>query len=234
MSIRWRQNRITWQGLNEFRHLCDLLVSDETLRVAVLGSDGPDFSHGVDLSDSELLAAVAKDGGKTVAEVGAAAVSAWANLPFCTVAVLKGHIIGGGACLALASDFRCATPSATFWFPEIDRGMYLSWGIIPRLIEELGLPLTRRLALLGDAVPATELPTTFCNVSVQLEKDVSALVKRLESKPRLALALIKKSMVEHCQANGGFGARDVDRFMKSINSQAFAALMSAWTENRSS
>ena len=231
-TIRWLVDRITWQGLNEFRHICGLMHEDERVQVAVLKSRGSDFSHGVDLSDKELIAAVAKDGGKTVAEVGADAVQAWANLPFCTIAALDGYVIGGGACLAMASDFRCATASSTLWFPEIDRGMYLSWGIIPRLIHEVGLPMARRLAILGEAIPLSDLPVDVCRITENLDHTILALTRQLLTKPRGAVGLIKQSFLDHCLAVDDFGDKDIERFMQSIDSQAFAALMNAWLEDR--
>ncbi|MBV71358.1 MAG: hypothetical protein CMH52_08405 [Myxococcales bacterium] len=232
MTVCWRVDRITWRGLNEFRHICGLIDADARVQVAVLKNRGPDFSHGVDLSDNELVEAVAMDGGKTVAEVGAEAVHAWANLSVCTIAALDGYVVGGGACLAMASDFRCATQSSTVWFPEIDRGMYLSWGIIPRLIQEVGLSMARRMAILGEPIPTTDFSDNVFQIVDDLDQAVHGLTQQLLAKPRDAAGLIKQAFLDQCRAVDGFAAKDVERFIQSIDSQAFAALMSAWLDGR--
>ena len=47
-------------------------------------------------------------------------------------AAIEGHCVGGGAALVVSLDFRTCGRSAHFRIPEIELGMNMSWGSIPR------------------------------------------------------------------------------------------------------
>jgi len=47
--------------------------------------------------------------------------------------------------LAAACDLRVATDTARFSIPEVDLGIGLAWGGIPRLVREIGPALTKEL-----------------------------------------------------------------------------------------
>jgi enoyl-CoA hydratase/carnithine racemase len=64
-----------------------------------------------------------------------------------TIAAVHGYCVGGGLVLALACDLRLAAASTTFAIPEVDLGIPLSWGAIPRLMREIGPTATRDLVL---------------------------------------------------------------------------------------
>jgi enoyl-CoA hydratase/carnithine racemase len=64
-----------------------------------------------------------------------------------TVAAIHGHCVGGGVVLASACDMRIAAHSTRFAIPEVDLGIPLTWGAIPRLVRELGPAMTRDLVI---------------------------------------------------------------------------------------
>ena len=47
--------------------------------------------------------------------------------------------------LMAVCDLRVAADDAVFFIPEIDLGIPLAWGGIPRLVRELGPALTKEL-----------------------------------------------------------------------------------------
>jgi len=49
--------------------------------------------------------------------------------------------------LAAACDLRIAAEDARFSIPEVDLGIPLAWGGIPRLVREIGPALTKELVL---------------------------------------------------------------------------------------
>ena len=61
--------------------------------------------------------------------------------------MINGHAVGGGWGLTLACDFRWAAAEAQLWIPEVDLGIPLAWGGIPRLVREIGPALTKELVL---------------------------------------------------------------------------------------
>jgi enoyl-CoA hydratase/carnithine racemase len=64
-----------------------------------------------------------------------------------TIAAIHGHCVGGGVVLAGACDFRVAAESTRFSIPEVDLGIPLAWGGIPRLVREIGPAATRDLVM---------------------------------------------------------------------------------------
>ncbi len=63
------------------------------------------------------------------------------------IASIQGWCVGGGLVLAAACDLRIAAESARFSIPEVDLGIPLAWGGIPRLVREIGPALTKELVL---------------------------------------------------------------------------------------
>jgi enoyl-CoA hydratase/carnithine racemase len=64
-----------------------------------------------------------------------------------TIASIHGHCVGGGVVLAAACDLRLAARSTRFSIPEVDLGIPLAWGGIPRLVREIGPAMTKELVL---------------------------------------------------------------------------------------
>jgi enoyl-CoA hydratase/carnithine racemase len=153
-------NRFSWALIGALLALARRLRADRAVRVLVLEADGRDFSQGADLKDPALAAHVMgpSPAREELAAVGQSLVETWMTLPFVTVACARGWVVGAGACLLSASDFRFVTPETTLRFPEVELGMSLSWGILPRLTHAYSLPWTKRLVLAGEAVQARSLP----------------------------------------------------------------------------
>jgi len=78
-------------------------------------------------------------------------------IPQVTVARLHGYVIGGAALLAAACDFRVAADDVVLRIPELALGIPLTWGGVPLLVREVGLPLTRDWVMTGRDVGADEL-----------------------------------------------------------------------------
>ncbi len=113
-----------------------------------------------------------------------------------TVAKVRGHCVGGGVVLAGACDLRVAAEDALFSIPEVDLGIPLAWGGIPRLVREIGPALTKELVMTCRPFDATEaLKAGFLNRVVpaeELDESVEALAASLAGKPKLALLATKR------------------------------------------
>lgn len=114
------------------------------VRVVIVSGEGRAFSAGADLaafSDSGAdRPSDAGDAGRLMAE-------AIERMRAVTIAAVHGHCVGGGVVLAAACDLRVAAESARFSIPEVDLGIPLAWGGIPRLVREIGPAPTRELVL---------------------------------------------------------------------------------------
>ena len=127
--------------------LGDLAVRPE-LRVLVLTGTGPSFCSGFDL---KALAA----GTRTVGfdEV----VDRLEHFPRPTVAALQGSVYGGATDLALACDFRIGIAGMKLVMPAGRLGIQYYPSGLERAVTRLGLGAAKRLFLLAEPVPATEL-----------------------------------------------------------------------------
>lgn len=191
----------------------------------VIRAQGPDFSQGADLRDAGLASHVLGSDAsrRRLASLGQLLVENWMSLPFPTVASGRGWIVGAGACLVAASGFRLASQDAMLRFPEVELGMSLSWGILPRLVREFSMPWTRRLVLAGEAVSVRDLPSgafKICDVD-QLDSETLDLARSLAAKPRLAVRHTIETLTR-LEARGQQAASDDDvRFALTAGSDQF-------------
>ena len=127
---------------------CRFIDDQPAIRVVVLTGAGRTFSAGADLDTLDRLQA---DGllARDAAGAGARAATAIESLGAVTIAAVHGRCVGGGLVLALACDLRFAAAGARFSIPEIDLGIPLAWGGVPRLLREVGPGVARDLILTG-------------------------------------------------------------------------------------
>ncbi|MGB3896107.1 MAG: enoyl-CoA hydratase/isomerase family protein, partial [Mycolicibacter sinensis] len=115
-----------------------------------------------------------------------------------TVARLHGHCVGGGVVLAAACDLRVAAEDTRFSIPEVDLGIPLAWGGIPRLVREIGPALTKELVMTCRPFDAAEAKAAgFVNGVVpeaDLDAEVDALVENLVGKSALTLCGTKRQV----------------------------------------
>ena len=137
-------NPLSFAGLEELIAAARAFDEQTAVKVVVVQGRGRAFSAGMDLSSfSGTPDRDPRDG----ADLGRAMVEAIEAMRAVTIASVHGHCIGGGLLLALACDLRIAAASTRFAIPEVDLGVPLTWGGIPRLVREIGPAATRDLVL---------------------------------------------------------------------------------------
>jgi len=164
------------------------------LKVIVVAGEGRSFSAGADVAGFIS----APDDGRTPrdrADAGRRMGDALEAAKAVTVARIQGHCIGGGVVLASACDFRVAAADTYFSIPEVDLGIPLAWGGVPRLIREMGAPATRDLVMTCrsfDAHEAARLGLVQRVVEpADLDDAVEDLVARLADKAAMPLLATK-------------------------------------------
>ncbi len=137
-----RLNALSPTALRELAEVATGLKSNPELKVVVIGGRGRAFSAGFDID-------AADDAGPSpaVVDLGREMAEAIDSIPALTIAQIHGHCVGGGLVLAAACDLRLAAESTRFSIPEVDFGIPLAWGGIPRLVRELGPAMTKELVL---------------------------------------------------------------------------------------
>lgn len=168
-----------------------------TVKVVVVSGNGRAFSAGADLA---AFAAAADGAGaiREAADAGRRMAEAIEAMRAVTVARLHGHCIGGGVVLAAACDLRVAADDTRFSIPEVDLGIPLAWGGIPRLVREIGPALTKELVMTCRPFGAAEAKAAgFLNRVVpaaELDAEVEELVGSLAGRSALTLGGTKRQV----------------------------------------
>lgn len=118
-----------------------------------------------------------------------------ARLPMPVVAALDGWVLGGGAELAWAADFRIGTPSIRIGQPETGLGISAAAGALWRLKELVGEPVAKQVVLAGRVLDADEALAlhlvTELHPSEELLDAAHALADRIVRQDPLAVRISK-------------------------------------------
>ncbi len=168
------------------------------VKVVTVRGNGRVFSAGADTSafgaaDGSMMSSRTP---REDADTGRRMADAVEAMRAVTVARIQGWCVGGGLVLAAACDLRVAASGTRFSIPEVDLGIPLAWGGIPRLIREIGPALTKELVMTCRPFDADEaLRAGFLNRVVapdMLDAEVDELVRQLASKATYALLATKR------------------------------------------
>jgi enoyl-CoA hydratase/carnithine racemase len=176
------------------------------LKAVVLGGRGRAFCAGADLRNPPGFAGTGARERRYQSQIGYRACQAIADCEVVTIARLHGHVVGGGFALALACDFRVAAVDTIFRLPEVDIGVPMTWGTVPRLIAEVGAARAREIVLLADRIDAQ----TAHGMSLvhrlaepdDLDDATRALVDVVVAKPDYALHASKTQFRAYSRALG--------------------------------
>jgi len=207
--------------LAELTRACRWLDDEDHIKVVVVRGEGRAFSAGFDLGDF----AGPSDGMsvRDTADLGRVAADALTDVRALTIASIHGHCVGGGLVLAASCDLRVAADDTRFSIPEVDLGIPLAWGGIPRLVRELGPAVTKELVLTCRPFDAAEARALrFVNRVVpaeDLDRTVTALATELAAKPTFALRTTKQqaNAVTEEIAGTGRSAADADAVVSAVS-----------------
>ncbi|MCJ1334727.1 hypothetical protein MMC10_011440 [Thelotrema lepadinum] len=110
-----------------------------------------------------------------------------------SIAAVQGYAIGGGAEMALGSDFIIVDPTAQFWFPEVELGYGVTGAVTARLAASIGVMRAKEMLLMGRRMGAEEGLRVGLLTEVANDPKARALelALQLEKKPELALKSAK-------------------------------------------
>lgn len=203
-----------------FDALIDAFAADPPpeQRVTVLRAEGPVFCAGVDLgqrADNET------GEGRTPLERLCAAM--WKH-PQPVVSVVQGSAIGGGAMIALHSDFVVAVEDAVFGNGAVQLGLTPVWSITRRIQEVAGAALARELLLGGDGVPAHRLAHAHVIARAvpagELDDAAERIVARLAANAPLSLRAVKATLAAETLVERGHD--NVTRLIEQVQRSADA------------
>ena len=163
--------------------------------VIVTGAGDRAFSAGFDLRDFAKNSASDSPSG---ADSGRRMAQAVEDMDAVTIAAVHGHCIGGAVVLTAACDLRLAASNTVFSIPEVDLGIPLAWGGIPRLTREIGPAMTRELVMTCRPFTADEAKSMgLINRVVgreQLVEEANSLARSILQRPQSIIRMTKKQV----------------------------------------
>ena len=151
-----RRNAITLAMWRRLAPLFRELDADPAVRVVIVrGAGDKAFSAGADVTEFERTRSTPEKA-RAYAEAMENACSALAKMAKPTIALIKGHCIGGGFQLALSADLRVAGESASFALPAARMGLAIGHAFVSRTVGLAGWSRAAYLLLSARAVGAAE------------------------------------------------------------------------------
>lgn len=183
-------NRAISNGMRELEE------EGSTKVVVVSGAGERAFSAGADLNYMRKLAGA---GLRRFSESTWTPIEALANSPLISVAALHGHVLGGGAELALGCDLRVAARNLSFGFPEMVLGSLPGSSGMQRLPELVGRAKALELVTLGTRINAQTaltlgLVNAIANEGLSGEEFAINLAEEIAERPAESLRYAKIAM----------------------------------------
>lgn len=153
-------NALTLETLSQLAATARSLRNDRTLRAVVISGAGESFCAGLDFAT-----VLKKPGGVARAflplpwrgtNLFQEACWAWRRLPVPVIAAVHGHCLGGGLQIALAADFRFATPDSEWSVLEGRWGLIPDMSGIQSLKELVGIDTAKRLTMTAQLLSGKE------------------------------------------------------------------------------
>jgi enoyl-CoA hydratase/carnithine racemase len=176
----------------------DDAANNDSIRVVLMTGAGRAFSAGIDLDEVSHLF----DGSMTMeqarAELGEMQelTRRMVNLPKPIVSVINGVAIGAGAEVAIASDIRIASQTASFAFAEVQRGLFETNGVMHRLPRLIGMGRAAHVMMTGEKISAQSalelgLVTRVVPSEILLNKGLE-LARSLAANAPISMRLVKQ------------------------------------------
>lgn len=226
-----RLNAISEAVLQEIGDLFLSLDQDFETRVVVLAGRGRSFCAGFDRKPAEPTEPPRERSDRERrwrAQLGLRACRAIEACEAVTFAAVHGHAVGGGFCFALSCDFRIAARDATFRVPEVELGIPLTWGAVPRMIHELGAARAREILLLcrdidGETAERWGIAHRAVDAA-DLHSEVDGWVREILDKPELAVHMTKTQLRGYARRAALGDAAEADGDLLTLAARSPSAL----------
>ncbi|MCY4396358.1 MAG: enoyl-CoA hydratase/isomerase family protein [Rhodospirillaceae bacterium] len=231
-------NALSLEAMRELTGAARSFENDHETSAVILAG-GANFTMGFDLRDAESdeVRTLGLAERRQRLAVGPRMCQAWQDIEPVTVAAIEGWCIGGGVALAVACDFRVVGRSATLYTPEIERGMSMSWGSVPRTVALVGPARAKRLLILAERLDAGR--ALDWGLADEIAEDGAALAaarriaERAAGLPPAQVRMIKELIDANAHALGrATAAIDRDQFILSQQSGDFEEGVRSFLEKR--
>jgi enoyl-CoA hydratase len=234
-----KSNAFSAQLMRELTEAARSFDEDTETSAIILTGRADNFTLGMDLKDPAIaetrtasLAAKRK-----ALQIGPRMCRAWEELEPLTICAIEGWCVGGGAAIAVSLDLRVMADDATLYVPEIERGMNMSWGSVPRIVNLCGPAKAKRVVVLAEKLGAEKA------LSWGLADEIAPkggafdtamdIAKRAAEMPPVALRMCKQDIDAAAKAlNHTASHADLDQFVVAQSSDDFEESVQAFFEKR--
>ncbi|HEX5805778.1 MAG TPA: enoyl-CoA hydratase-related protein [Macromonas sp.] len=193
------RNALSPEVVSELIDLIRQADADAAVKCILIQGTGEHFSGGGDIKHYHELLSLSPEERYDVFErkvlVSNRLPNAILTAQKPVVIAARGAVAGGGLALCLAADFVLCGESAFFLAAHVRIGLPLDCGLSGLLPAAMGIKAAKRIALLGDRIPAQEALALGMVTQVvpdeQLPEVTAKLLKRLTAGPSTAMALTK-------------------------------------------
>ena len=232
-------NALTFDTYADLRDLLGELPHLGDVRVVVVTGSGRGFCSGGDVD--EIIGELQKMGAAELLEftrMTGAVTKALRECPLPVIAAVNGVAAGAGSVIALASDFRLLSRSASFAFLFTRVGLagadMGSAYLLPRLV---GLGRATELLMLGDRIDAPRAEAIGLATDVvddaRLPEVAANLARRLADGPALAYSTTKVLLTRELDMDLG-SAIELEAVTQALlmKSQDHGEFYAAWRDGR--
>jgi enoyl-CoA hydratase/carnithine racemase len=210
------------------------LADDPAVRALIVTGAGPSFCAGADISDL-LGGADPDDPMADVRRDNLAAQAALREFPKPTVAMIRGHCIGGGVEIAASCDLRFADPTSVFGVTPAKVGIVYTPRSTKALLDLVGPAMTKYLLFSGELIDApTALRAGLVDRLIpaeDLEAEVHRFADVLASRSALSQRATKEVVADLTAGGDGEGVV-VRWYRETIATGELAEGVAAFAERR--
>ena len=188
-------NAVNAQLVADTHEAARLLDADASVRVVIVRGEGKSLCSGADLKQPRTTPQDAMLGSKQ----GAMMYDTLMHMNPITIALCHGYMIGGGAVLPAACDFRLGSPTVKLTLNEVSIGFNLTWHSLPALVNLVGPHKAKEMLILGRTYEMTELNefgyfTATVNDDDGLMPAAEELAAEVVKQPRVPVTVTKASI----------------------------------------
>ncbi|MGH8417360.1 MAG: enoyl-CoA hydratase/isomerase family protein [Pseudomonas sp.] len=230
------RNAMTWEMYDALESLCDELDQDEEVDVVVFrGKGGEAFVAGTDIKQFSSFETA--DHAINYEHRIDRIINRLEKVQKPTIALIEGYCVGGGAAIAMACDFRYATPDLGFGIPIAKTlGNCISINNLARLVNLVGGSKAKEVIMLAKIVTAQESAriglVNDVFESTKIEEEVRSIADRLCSFAPLTLKATKEGVRRIQESRRPAPGTDKDLVELCYTSQDFKNAVDAFINKK--
>ncbi|MDP2171807.1 MAG: 3-hydroxyacyl-CoA dehydrogenase NAD-binding domain-containing protein [Rhodocyclaceae bacterium] len=228
-------NALSAEVLVEFRELLDQLEQSQPKGLIIRSGKTAGFIAGADIQEFTQLDSAEK--GRALIARGWDLFNRLAAVPYPTLALVRGHCLGGGLELALACRYLLAVdePGTKFGLPEVMLGIFPGWGGMLRLPRRIGPAAALDLMLTGKTLDAKRAKRMGLADDCVPPRVMTAAARQLvlSGQPRRKLPLLQRLLngpLKFIVANGA--RKQVARKTRPEHYPAPYAIIDLWAKHQ--